>query len=176
VFNLNESGYTIDLQATCNTIAEKKSTSATFRNYYYPLSSNEKKDISFIVNTLGMSSLSKINKQKSALKSAGKRIDHIHPLRFLLTIFTDEQLKASIHALKDRSWMWTEFFSGLKDSLEAELNDDNMQMDIIQDFASQVGIQPDQITPLISQHQWNQLISTLINQIPRNANAGRYDM
>lgn len=153
-----------------------KPTENIIRNYSTPVTLLEKQDISYIVNTLGMSSLSKITKAKSSLKKAGNRIDNVHPLRFLLCVFTDEQMKASVHAMEGRSWVWTEFLSGLKKSLEEESQKDNMKMEFITDFASRLGITVDLIYPSISQHQWNQLVSILIDKIPRNSDADRYNM
>lgn len=156
--------------------AKKGSAVVAFRNYLAPLTTDERKDIGYIVSTLGMSSLVKIAKSESSLKKAGKRIDHVHPLQFLGCVFTDENLKASIHAMEGRSWVWSEFVSGLKDSLECESNRDNMKLEFISDFAGKVGIHLDIILPAISAHQWSELIGLLITHIPRNSDNGRYDM
>lgn len=123
-----------------------------------------------------MSSLVKITKSKSSLKKAGKRIDHIHPLKFLTCVLTDNQMKASFQAMQDRSWVWGEFFSGLKDSLEEEASRGNMKIEFIRDFSLQVSVSEDLIYPSISQKKWKQFISILINAIPKNPDADRYDM
>jgi len=155
---------------------ETKASAGVFRNYQASVSTKERKDIGYIINTLGFSSLVQINKNKSALNQAGKRIDHVHPLRFLMTVFTDEHMKASIHAMQNRGWVWGEFSGGIKDSLENEANSGNMRDEFIQDFAAQVNIDQALIAPLIQAHDWNQLIKILIDKIPRNGNPGRYDM
>lgn len=146
------------------------------RDYFRPVSSAEMKDINYIVKTLASSSWTKLWSSKSSLKEAGDRIENIHPLRFLLCIFMDEELKGGIHAIRDRKKIWKEFFSGLSDSLEKESNIGNLQSYYIQDFANTVKIDAAQIRSPIQQHKWTDLLDLLIALIPRQGNPGRYDM
>lgn len=153
-----------------------KSATLTARDYLQPVTLDEKQDIGFIVNTLGMSSVTKIAKNKSSLKSAGNRVNHVHPLKFLMTIFLDDRMKASMQALQKRSLMWDEFISGLKKSLNEETAKDNMKVEFVQDFVSSLNIAFEQVYPYIKQERWEQLVKTLIQLIPRNEDANRYDM
>lgn len=154
---------------------EKKSQ-APQRNYNQAVTSEEKKDVSFVVNTLGMSSLAKITASQSSIKKAGKRIDHLHPLNFLMTIFSDEEMKASVHAMQGRTWVWSGFIKGVKDSFEIETDRGNVKPEHIQDFAKKLGIKIDLVQGPIEKRQWTQLVSNLIDHIPRNVNANRYNM
>lgn len=153
-----------------------KSAYTDFRNYYIPPTSSEKQDIAYIVNTMGMSSLAKIAKAKSSLKSAGNRVNHVHPLQFLLTVFLDERMKASMQALNARSWLWDEFIDGIKKSLNEETVRDNMKIEFIQDFTLQLNIPFETIYSLAQQKKWDHLVKTLITLLPRNSDAKRYDM
>jgi hypothetical protein len=145
-----------------------------FRNYKAQITASEKKDISYVVNMLGIGSLSKIAQSKSLLKSAGKRIDHIHPLRFLQCIFSDEKMTASMHAMQGRSWIWKEFIEGLDASLNEESARDNLLPEQIADFAANLKVQGDRIIPTINAKLWNKFISILIDIIPRNIDANKY--
>lgn len=166
--------FLLDFMMTPVALSQEKAASV-LRNYQIPVTLSEKKDISYIVNTLGMSSLTKIAKLKSHLKKAGKRIDHVHPLRFLMCIFTDEPMKASMQSIQNRSWVWGEFMSGLKTSLEEESVRDNLKLEFLYDFAAQLGVGVEVIYPPIFHHQWNDLVRTLINVIPRSTDSNRYD-
>lgn len=152
-----------------------KHSQGSIRNYFAPITPTEKDDISKIVNTLGMSPYSTITKSESALKKAGDRIDHIHPLRFLLCIFQDDVMKASIAAMQNR-WVWGKFISGLKGHLEEEANRENLKIEYIHDLAGQLGIHPDLLYPSIVNHSWEQFVTLLIKYVPRNENANRYDI
>lgn len=153
-----------------------KSANTSFRDYYIPPTPSEKQDIAYIVNTMGMSSLAKIAKSKSSLKSAGNRVNHVHPLQFLLTVFLDERMKASMQALNGRSWLWDEFIDGLKKSLNEESARENMQVEFVQDFTLRLNVPFDSIYALVQQKKWDNLVKTLITLLPRNSDANRYDM
>ncbi len=155
-------------------LASKAATLA--RDYNHLVTPTEKNDIAYIINTMGMSSLISIAAHRQDLKDAGARVDHIHPLRWLQTIFTDDQMKTSLHAMRNRGWIWGEFFNGTKNSLEEESARNNMKPEYIQDFARNVNIDPALITPSIQARNWEQFIQILIDKIPRNDDSDRYDM
>lgn len=146
------------------------------RDYNIPVTAAEKADLAYIANTLGQSSLAGIATSKSSLKKAGDRIDHLHPLRFLMTIFTDEELKADISAIRSRGWIWDKFFDGLEGSLREESKKDNIRQEFITDFAHVVGINASLIEPAIQEKKWKEFVDILIDVIPRAGNPGRYNM
>jgi hypothetical protein len=122
------------------------------RDYLSPVTLQEKRDIAYIINTLGMSSLVTIATTQSSIKEAGDRIDHVHPLRFLISIFSDEKMKASISAMKGRRWVWGDFIQGLKESADCETSRGNMKPEFIQDFIIQLNLDPKEIAPLVNKH------------------------
>lgn len=167
----------LDFQGAIPTFIGKSVGKTTpFRDYHENLSSGKKEDIRYIVKTLGMGSLVKIAKESPALRKAGKRVEYVHPLLFLIHAFADEELKASMCAMHGRSWVWEEFFGGLRDSFECESHRDNLKPEFIIDFASKVGVSIDLITPSIHSRQWPQLLKILVDNIPRSKKSGRYDM
>lgn len=147
------------------------------RNYYVPVTEQEKKEIRYIITTLAQNSLTSLANSKSSLKRAGERIDHIHPLRFLSTVFSNEELKVGVHAIRDRgSWIWDEFIGGLTKSLKEESVRQNMSIEFIQDFATTLKIDPSLILPQIQGGRWKEFVNTLIDTIPRANNPNRYNM
>jgi hypothetical protein len=146
------------------------------RAYYKDITSEEKNDIRFIVNSLANKSLISLAVYKSDLEAAGDRIDHIHPLRFLMTIFSDEELKVGVRNIRGRGWIWNHFISGLKESLSTETNIDNMKTDFIEHFSQTLKINSSTLVPLIWRQDWDHFIDTLITSIPRTGDHDRYDM
>lgn len=172
----NNQDFLIDFMAHSPQIKQAEIAGTTNgRNYYATLSSNERNDIKYIVNTLGMASLTKLARDKSSLKKAGSRINHIHPLKFLATVFSDDEMKTSMHAMQNRGWVWGDFFDGIKSSLDEEMNRGNL-LQFTYDFANLVGIDPNLIYKSISNSDWKQFINTLIEKIPRNSDVDRYNM
>lgn len=155
-------------------IVRKKSNE---RNYAVPVSKSEKKDIAYVVNTLARDSLLSIAASRSSLNKTEDRIIHIHPLRFLMTIFSDEELKAGAHAIRDRGGMvWDGFLGGVSKSATEETAKKNMKLEFIQDFAREVKIDPQLIIGPIQQSRWKDLVNILIDKIPRANDPNRYDM
>lgn len=146
------------------------------RSYLEPITAKEKSDISYILNSMARESLKKLHSMKSSLKKAGTRIDHLHPLRFMFVVFTDEELKVSIAQVQDRSWVWKEFIDGVVESFEKESQNGNMKPEYVADFLSHVPINPDLVQGPLKEKRWKDFILTLIKHVPRSGNTGRYDM
>lgn len=157
-------------------IVQSKKKETQWRNYDISVSKKEKEDISYIVKTLGFGTLLGIGSETSSLKKAGKRIDHVHPLRFLMTVFTEEELKAGIASIKGQSsWVKDGFFDGLIDSLKEEAARNNINQ-FVDNFAKSVKIDSDLIYPSIKQGDWKEFIDILIDKIPRETNPNRLNM
>lgn len=153
--------------------AQKSAT--VIRDYSIPVTKDEKKNISYIVTTLANKSLVKILSLKSSLEKAGDKLQLVHPLRFLMCIFTDEELKVCVHNIMGRSWVWKDFMKSLNDSLEEENKKGNVT-DFVMDFSHKVGIDFGLIYPLAQERRWEDFVKMLSAYIPRQGNPDRYDM
>ncbi len=155
----------------------KRSVESTgVRNYQQQISQQDKNNVAYIVNSLGMEPLYKIPGLQSSLKGVGAKVEHIHPLRFLALIFTDEQMKASMQAMRSRTWIYDEFLKGLKQSLEKESSRGNLTLDQAKDFSKRVDLSFELIRPPVEKRQWANLVETLIAKVPRKNNPNRYNM
>lgn len=146
-----------------------------YRDYTQPVTDSEKKDIVYIITSMANKPLTKLFKMKSSLESAGDRINHVHPLRFLECVFTDEELKVGIRNIKGRGWVWSDFYGGLKDSLHEESLKDNMRDEFIADFCLNINIGIDIVNDAIQQRRWSDFLTLLIKHIPREGDHDRYD-
>lgn len=157
------------------TIFVKKVKQKGPRNYGAVVASSEKENIRFIIRSLAKHNWAQLAKEEASLKKAGDKINHIHPFRFLQSVFTDEELKVGLFVIRNKSLVWGEYYEGLKKSLNDE-SDLNNLVHFTSDFANNVGINVNVILPYVQTRQWNALIDTLINSIPRDGNPHRYDM
>lgn len=170
---LNNSRFNFEISSAGVTVRAKKTA---WRDYSISVAKEDKKDIHFIITTLARDSLIRIGTSRSSLKRAGERIDHLHPFRFLMAIFTDEELKAGAHAIRDRGgWTWEGFTDGIIGSLKEEAARDNV-LQFASDFAKKVKIDSSLITPLLEKGKWEDFVNVLIDKIPRDINPNRYDM
>lgn len=173
-YAINEGEFDLKISEGNVVISSKK---AQGRDYNAPVTKSEKKDIHYIITTLARDSLISIGTSESSLKKAGKRINHIHPLRFLIIAFSDEELKAGVHGIRDRtSWISNGFFDGIGKSFSEEKAKQNLKPEFIKDFANILQVDINAITPFIQQSKWKDFINFLIDTIPRENDPNRYGM
>lgn len=171
--SLSGMGNCIHLTLVDNTVIAR--AAAVFRNYLAPVTQKEAEDIGYIVRTLANKSLLQIKGHESSLKSAGDRIDHVHPFQFLACIFTNQELIVCMRNLQGRSWVWKDFLKGLSTSLTEEKARNNLAQ-YAQDLASRIKVDVNLITPHIVASKWDKLVDTLIKYVQREGSGGRYDM
>lgn len=168
-----------------NVERESESLSAKVgRDYNQPATPQQRQDIAYIIKMLGTASSVTLGIKQGSLDKAGDRILTVHPLRFLEVVFTDEELKASAHAVRQRSTfnVWNRFFTGTKDkpglkiSLDEEFMQGNLTDEQVIDFSKNVGINPNLIISPIHNRDWQTFYDTLLKEIPRQGNPGRYNM
>lgn len=145
------------------------------RNYAQEVTAAEREDIRFLMRTLANKSLISIACMQHELEMAGDRINHVHPLRFLMTIFTDEEMKAAIRNVRGRGWVWDHFIGGLRESLNAEACVGNMNDAILADFSQRVSLPLPRFAPYVQRRDWNGFVDTLIREIPRKGDHDRYN-
>lgn len=152
--------------------------SATIRRDYNAVPTQQQvNDITYIAKTLGSAPLKSLYKNEGNLKKAGDRIDSVHPLRFLEVLFSTEELKASAHAVRQRTFfVWGNFFDGLKASLNEEYINGNLTDQQVADFSSRVGINPNSILGPIHNREWQHFYDILLREIPRKGNPGKYNI
>ena len=156
--------------------AKTKSAVNTSRDYYKPLSSKDKENITYLLTTLAYQSLLKISSKRSTLEKIGEQIEPIHPLQFLKYVFSNDELIVSIRNIKGRSWVWKDFIGRILESLSIEMNQGNLTAAQINDFTGGVKIDPNLVNASIQAHDWNGLVDNLILHVPRNSDSNRYDM
>ncbi len=146
------------------------------REYYVEVTPQEKKEITYIVTTLADKSHAKLLLTQGSLERAGNRVGHVHPLRFMLCIFTDEKLKVGIHNMRKKPFVWDNFISSMGESFQSESLRNNITPDMVRDFAKRLQINPDYLFHHVQQQNWNAFVDALITYVPRNEGHDRYGM
>lgn len=154
---------------------EKYNSVGYARNYWAPLTAAEVGEIRFIITTLANTSLPALAFQRGKLERAGDNISHVHPLKFLYAIFSDEEMKVGIRNVKKKSIVWREFSDDTSKSLNDEANLGNIKADHLADFAKSLGIEQKWVTDPANKRDWNKLYDNLINKVKRKGDSDRYD-
>ena len=145
------------------------------RDYARGFSQQELTDVQFIVRTLADKSLVTIAKERYSLEAAGDRIEDLHPLNFLLAVFTDEEMKVAVRNIRGKGWVWSNFYGGIKQSLVTESEINNV-LPHLEDFADKLSIDIQLLVPSVRSRNWDLLMDQLIKHVPRKGDGGRYDV
>jgi len=150
---------------------------AVDRFYQRVPSNQDVADIRYIVENLADHSPVWIGLHVGALKSAGGRIESVHPLRFCEVIFTDESMKVAMRNLRKRGGRyWSEFMGGLRRSFSEERSRGNLTNEQVLALATRVEVDPKVILPAVQNGQWDRVLSLLIDHVPRKGDVNRYDL
>ncbi len=160
--------------------------STDFRNYNRGVTPSEASDIKFIITTMGHVTsplaYAALVSKAGDLNRAGDRIDGVHPLQFLACIFSDEEMKISMRNIqKNQPWQdflygaWPKRNSGLANTFKEEANRGNLTPDQVHRFAQALGVDFPKYNNLIQNHRWEEVVASLINDIPRKGGYRKND-
>src|SRR6185437_8394013 len=82
--------------------------------------------------------------KKSDLEKKGKKILHVHPLRFLGTILADPYLKGCLKEIRTSYFKWNGFMDGLAPRLDQEMARQNL-FPYLSGFCQAVKANPEQV-------------------------------
>lgn len=148
---------------------------AKVRDYNAPVPASIVKDIRYIILTLANQPLLKLKKYKDSLKTAGDRLDKIHPLNIWKEIFTDNEMIPAINNIKRRTTVWDNFMKGMGKSLDEAREVNDLKPEYIEDFCQKIGVKPSLILPFINANDWEGFVKQLINHVVRDGEPHRYD-
>lgn len=132
------------------------------RNYFAKLTPQEAKDIQYIVSTLGNTSQVGLLFKKKSLEQAGDRLGQVHPLRFFGYVMSNQQLKASFASIHGMAWR--NFENGMAGSLQKAFQRNNLNQEIINDFAKSSHLDSKRIEGFVKNKQWKKLIDFVRSQ------------
>lgn len=147
-----------------------------YRDYYAQVTDTEMKDMRFILKTLAQKSLLSLWGYQTKLEEAGDRIDHIHPLRFLHSIFSNDEFIVYINNIEDRGgWVRDGFIDGFKQSFDEESDRNNLREEFLEDFSATFDLKFSTIRGKAKNRDWEGLIKHLVINIKREGDSGKYD-
>jgi hypothetical protein len=126
-------------------------------------SDKDKENISRLITVLGESGYVGLLRHQFELIRLGREITHVHPLRFLGTILSDKALTRHVQAIYENTVKWKIFMYGLYKSLSAQQKYEQVSI-YINDFAHEIGIDPDSLQEYVKAQAWEQMVVFLIKQ------------
>lgn len=162
--------------STEESVSTQKPGNKGARDYWAELTEEEKGIIRYQVKEMANSSLARLIYIQKHLEEMAAEIDHVHPIRFLLFCFQEEELKVCMRNVqRGYKWVWKALDKRVSASLRRSKNHDNLNDDQIYDMAALLNIPAEPLKSPIYKCQGGQLISTLIKLVPREGEHNRYD-
>ncbi len=126
-----------------------------------PISNNEREIISYIITNMAEKNIFELAFDKKKMEDKGKRIHHVHPLRFMGHICSNHDLKRSLKRIKKSSFKWDAFIDGFAKRMKEESSRNNLMMYVC-GFAKEVNANPDKVTYYIQKKDWEGLVRYLM--------------
>lgn len=126
----------------------------------------EKEILASVLHTLATVNELKLLWMKSDLNKTGKKIDHIHPLRKLVCVFTDESIRKDFLKMSKRSLVWRHYTERLTGVLELEADKGNLLDWQIEDFATTLQISPETARSYLNKRRWRPFLDWLVSAVP----------
>ena len=129
--------------------------------YQLPLSDKEREIITFIITTMAKDNLIQLAFNRRSIEKKGKKIEHVHPLRFMGHIMSNRTLRDHVRTIKKSSFKWDAFIDGFSKRMREEYSKNNIYPHI-PGFAQLVGSTPEHILPYINKKDWEGLVKSLL--------------
>src|SRR5581483_7360484 len=129
--------------------------------YGLPLSDKEKRFIKSIISTMADKNLIQLVFEKSVLEKKGKRINHVHPLRFMGYILSNPDLKSDVKTIKKSSFKWDAFVDGFAKRMKEELAHGNVYQHI-PGFALEIGTTAKHVEEYVNKKDFEGLIRSML--------------
>ncbi|WP_420421838.1 hypothetical protein [Simkania sp.] len=133
----------------------------THHFYALRLTSDDCHNISKLIKNMADLNLWELLKKSKDMKKLGRKIEPVHPMRFLGYIFSTHELKKRMPKIKDSHFKWVKFTEGLCDRLSKEARHDNLNR-FIPGFAQTVGCSEGIIEDFVRRHDWYGMLDYLM--------------
>lgn len=127
------------------------------------ISDTEAEIIWKIIDTMANHNVIKLALKKKDMEKKGRKINHVHPLRFLGTIFSNPYLRECMREVRDSYFKWEGFLGGVKGRMEEEYSQNNLLL-YVQGFSQSVKANPDQVRMYLQKKDWEGLCKYLVKE------------
>jgi len=141
----------------------EKTPSAIDAFYELPLSEHEKKLINELIRNMSEKSIWGLLFKKREMERLGKRVNHVHPMRFISFILADPRLKHYLKDVSTSSFKWDHFIDGLSKRLKEEAAHDNLTP-YIAGMAHQLKFDPKRLAAFIQDKDYEGMVKAILAQ------------
>ena len=129
--------------------------------YTLPLGEKEKKMITELVSTIAEKNIFELLFKKRDLEKLGKKINHVHPMRFISYILSEPKLKKHLKEIRSSSFKWDHFIGGFANRMKEE-NSKNNLIPYVPGMADLLQIQQNLILNYLYAKDYKGMVKSLI--------------
>lgn len=129
--------------------------------YLLPINDREKRLIYAIFTTMAEKNIIQLAIDKRTMERKGKRVNHVHPLRFVGYILANPELKSCLKKINKSSFKWDAFIDGFSRRMKEEYSNGNLHVHI-PGFCHEVGANTHEVTRFIEKKDWEGLVLSLL--------------
>jgi len=131
--------------------------------YELPLPDHERKLIHELVRNMAEKSIWGLLFKKREMERLGKRVNHIHPMRFIGYILAEPRLKRYLKEVSTSSFKWDHFIDGFSKRMKEEAAQDNV-MRYIPGMAYALKFDQGRMTNFIHDKDYDGLVKAILAQ------------
>lgn len=130
---------------------------------FYQLQLDEKEQwlIYDLIKTMAEKNIWGLLFKKKELEKIGRKINHVHPMRFIGYILDDPKLKKWLREIKTSSFKWDHFIDGFSNRMKEESAKNNLML-YIPGMAHLLNVDPERIIYYIQSKDYSGLVKALI--------------
>lgn len=129
--------------------------------YQLPLDEKEQKLIYELVKSIAEKNVWGLLFKKKEMEKLGKRVNHVHPMRFMGYILSEPKLKKWLREIKSSSFKWDHFIDGFGNRMKEETAKNNI-MTYIPGMAHLLHVDQSQIIGFIHTKDYEGLVKSLL--------------
>lgn len=122
--------------------------------YIHP---KDKKHLRFVILATAETNFYLLPLKKREIREHEKKIEHLHPLKYLGTIISDLHMQKQVGQIAESYFKWNEFVENFRERANEEIRNNNM-FKHVQGFAHVVNKDAKKIDHLLKKRQYDQLI------------------
>lgn len=123
---------------------------------------SDKRIISSMIDTIANTNVFQLALKEREVQQKGDKINHVHPVRFLGTVFSDPKIKNDMIEIKRSYFKWNGFIGGFSKRMDEEFQRDNV-LRYVPGFAASLNIDPEQVKRYVQSQDWDGLVRFLMN-------------
>ncbi len=129
--------------------------------YSLPLTRHDEKNINKIVSSLGEYNWVKLLVMKKELEHVGKKIEYLHPLRFIGYIFSNTYLTRCMKEVRGNRFKWGRFIGDFSQNMNSEARNNNLYQ-YVPGFCKEIQEDQNKVLNFIDRGDYSGLVQSLL--------------